>query len=88
MSLNACGAANQENSSSQVGGSSSTDTSAWTYTDDTDHRIDLKSAPRRIAAFADQALVLLGYGVEPVAIFGRVDVASDPRFEDYDLSDI
>lgn len=62
--------------------------SGWSYTDDTGATITLDARPTRIAGFADQVLSLLSYGVKPVAIFGRVDVKSDPRFAGYDLSDV
>lgn len=62
--------------------------SGWTYTDDTGTTITLDAKPERIAGFADQMLSLMSYGVTPVAIFGRVDVKSDPRFAGYDLSNI
>lgn len=60
----------------------------WSWTDDTGATLELDHRPVRVAAFADQALALLSYGITPVAIFGRVDVATDPRFEDYDLDDV
>lgn len=82
--LSACGATNTTD-----GADPGTPASGpWHYTDDRGAEIELDQQPTRIAAFADQALALLSYGIEPVAIFGRVDVASDPRFEDYDLSGI
>jgi iron-desferrioxamine transport system substrate-binding protein len=62
--------------------------SGWSYTDDTGATITLDHKPERIAGFADQVLSLLSYGVKPVAVFGRVDVKSDPRFAGYDLSDV
>ncbi|MFT4296417.1 MAG: ABC transporter substrate-binding protein [Micropruina sp.] len=58
----------------------------WSYVDDTGATITLDHKPERIAGFADQVLSLLSYGVQPVAVFGRVDVKSDPRFAGYDLS--
>lgn len=58
----------------------------WSYTDDTGKTITLDRKPERIAGFADQVLSLLSYGVQPVAVFGRVDVKKDPRFAGYDLS--
>ena len=59
---------------------------AWTYTDAIGAKISVDHTPTRIAAFADQALTLLSYGITPVAIFGRVPVKTDDRFADYDLS--
>lgn len=61
---------------------------SWSYTDDTGKTVTLDAKPERIAGFADQMLTLLSYGIKPVAIFGRVDVKTDPRFAGYDLSDI
>lgn len=63
------------------------DGEAWSYTDDTGTTVTLEHEPERIASFADYAMGLMSYGLDPVAIFGRVDVASDPRFEDYDIDD-
>ncbi len=66
--------------------SASDSAGAWKYTDATGATITVDHRPARIAAFADQALTLLSYGITPVAIFGRVPVATDSRFADYDLS--
>ena len=60
--------------------------SSWTYTDDTGTTVTLDHQPERIASFADYAVGMLSYGIDPVAIFGRVDVASDPRLAPYDIS--
>ncbi|MDR1633338.1 MAG: ABC transporter substrate-binding protein [Bifidobacteriaceae bacterium] len=60
----------------------------WTYTDDAGVTVDLDQRPTRIAAFTDYAIGLFSYGIEPVAIFGREDVATDRRLKDYDLSDV
>jgi len=60
----------------------------WSYTDDIGATITLDAKPERIVGFADQVLSLLSYGVQPVAIFGRVDVKTDPRFAGYDLSNV
>ena len=62
--------------------------SSWSYTDDTGATITLDHKPERVAGYADQILSLLSYGVQPVAVFGRVDVKSDPRFAGYDLSQV
>lgn len=59
---------------------------AWSYTDDVGTTVSLDHRPERIASFTDYATGLITAGIEPVAIFGRTDVASDPRFADYDLS--
>lgn len=58
----------------------------WSYTDDTGTTVTLDHRPERVASFTDYAVGLLSYGLEPAAIFGRVDVASDPRLADYDIS--
>ena len=60
---------------------------AWSYTDDTGTTIDLDRRPERIASFSDYAIGLMSYGLEPVALFGRYDVATDPRLAGQDLSD-
>ena len=67
---------------------SSPSATGWSYTDDTGATITLPAKPERIAGFADQVLSLMSYGVKPVAIFGRVDVKTDPRFAGADLSDV
>ncbi|MBF4161029.1 ABC transporter substrate-binding protein [Nocardioides acrostichi] len=88
--LTACGAASSsdDDSASDASATSSASAGPWSWTDDTGNAIELDSQPTRVAAYADQALALLSYGIKPVAIFGRVDVASDPRFADYDLSGV
>ncbi|MDR2378974.1 MAG: ABC transporter substrate-binding protein [Bifidobacteriaceae bacterium] len=63
-------------------------TEAWSYSDGAGQTITLDQAPTRIASFADYAIGLLSYGITPVAIFGREDVAGDSRFADYDLSNV
>lgn len=69
-----------------AGGSSET-SQEWTFTDDTGTTVTLDQQPEVVASFSDYALGLMSLDVEPAAIFGRVDVASDPRFADYDLSE-
>lgn len=58
---------------------------AWSYTDDTGTRVTLDHRPERVASYADYAIGLMSYGLDPVAVFGRVDVASDDRFAEHDL---
>lgn len=60
----------------------------WTYTDDTGTTVTLDHRPARVASFTDYAIGLFSYGLRPVAVFGRVDVASDPRLSGYDLSGV
>lgn len=60
----------------------------WSYTDDTGKTVTLPAKPTRVAGFADQVLTLMSYGVKPVAVFGRVDVKTDPRFAGVDLTDV
>ncbi len=55
----------------------------WEFTDDTGTTVTLEEAPDRIASYSDYALGLLSLGVEPVAVFGRVDVSADERFAEY-----
>ena len=59
----------------------------WSFTDDTGTTVTLDERPERIASYTDYAIGLMSYGVEPVALFGRYDVASDERLADYDISD-
>lgn len=73
-------------SSSAPGAQTETSAGAWTFTDDTGRTVTLDHRPERVAAFTDYAIGLLSYGIEPAAIFGRVDVASDPRLQPYDIS--
>lgn len=61
---------------------------AWTFTDDVGVTVTLDRAPERVASYADYALGLHSLDVDPVAVFGRVPVATDERFADYDLSDV
>lgn len=68
--------------------SGSASASGWTYTDGIGNTVTLDAAPTRIAGFTDQVLSLMSYGITPVAVFGRTDVASDTRFADYDLSGV
>ncbi len=65
---------------------SSSASGPWTFTDDTGKTVELDAQPTNIAAFADYAAGLLSYGVTPTAIFGRMDVATDERFSEYDIS--
>ena len=58
----------------------------WSYTDDVGTTVNLDHEPERVASFTDYATGLFSAGIEPVAVFGRTDVASDERFADYDLS--
>jgi iron complex transport system substrate-binding protein len=60
---------------------------AWSFTDDTGTTVTLDHQPERVASYSDYAIGLLSYDIAPVAVFGRADVASDARFDDYDLSD-
>ncbi|MBB2976666.1 iron complex transport system substrate-binding protein [Microbacterium endophyticum] len=76
-------------SASTASTSSDTSTDAeWSYTDDTGTTVTLDHKPEKIASYADYAIGMMSYGLEPVAIFGRQDVASDDRFADYDLSNV
>jgi iron complex transport system substrate-binding protein len=76
------------------GSSGSTDDAAagssegWSYTDDVGVTVTLDQAPERVASYSDYALGLHSLDVDPVAVFGRVPVADDVRFADYDLSDV
>ena len=79
--LTACSAAATPGTSSTAAAEA-----PWSFTDDTGATITLDHQPTKVASYADYALGLLSYGIDPVAVFGRVDVASDPRFADYDLS--
>ncbi|HRA74663.1 MAG TPA: ABC transporter substrate-binding protein [Propionicimonas sp.] len=62
--------------------------SGWSYTDDTGATVTLDHMPARVAGFTDQALSLFSYGLKPVAVFGRTDVATDTRFGGYDMTDV
>jgi ABC-type Fe3+-hydroxamate transport system, periplasmic component len=71
---------------SAVPASSSAASTGWTYTDDIGNTVTLAQRPTRIAGFTDQALSLFSYGISPVAVFGRTDVATDTRFDGFDTS--
>lgn len=60
----------------------------WTYTDAVGKTVTLDHTPTKIAGFVDQMGSIMSYGIKPVALFGRQDVASDPRLADADLSDV
>jgi len=82
------GCASDAEPAAGAGGSAhSSDAGPWTYTDGTGRTVTLEQRPTRIASFADYALGFLSYGLSPVAIFGRVKVADDDRFDKFDLSD-
>ncbi|MDF2443966.1 MAG: iron-desferrioxamine transport system substrate-binding protein [Subtercola sp.] len=81
--LSGCASAS---STDGAAGSSNAASGEWSYTDDTGKTVTLDHRPENVASYADYALGLLSYGIDPVAIFGRVDVASDERFADYDIS--
>jgi iron complex transport system substrate-binding protein len=61
-------------------------TAEWSYTDATGTTVTLPQRPERVASYADYAIGMFAYGLRPTAVFGRVDVATDPRFAGYDLS--
>ncbi|SCX49335.1 iron complex transport system substrate-binding protein [Klenkia marina] len=81
LALTSCGS---DATADSAGGSAE----AWTFTDDVGETITLDQAPERVASYADYALGLHSLDVDPVAVFGRVPVAEDERFADYDLSDV
>ncbi len=83
--LAACSSGSASGSASP---SASAQTTTWTYTDDTGTTVTLDHRPERVASYADYALGFLSYGLQPTAIFGRVDVKSDPRFAGADLSNV
>jgi iron complex transport system substrate-binding protein len=87
MAANALSACSTTDETPAPGNSASPSTE-WTYTDGAGVTLTLEQQPTRIASFADYAIGLLSYGITPVAIFGREDVASDRRFSDYDLSEV
>lgn len=69
-----------------AGASPSSSAAGWSYTDDIGNTVTLAQRPARIAGFTDQALSLFSYGIAPVAVFGRTDVATDTRFGGFDTS--
>lgn len=81
LALSSCGS----DTTTDAAGSSA---ESWTFTDDVGETITLDQAPERVASYADYALGLHSLDVDPVAIFGRVPVADDERFADYDLDDV
>lgn len=56
----------------------------WSYTDDLGQTVTLEKKPTAIAGFVDQIIPLMRYGLTPVAVFGRHDVAADKRFDGLD----
>lgn len=79
--LSGCAAASSSGGAADASG-------AWSYTDDTGKKVSLDKRPTRIAAFTDYGLGLESLGVDPVAVFGRVPVATDPRFSKADLKGV
>ncbi|GAA2228509.1 ABC transporter substrate-binding protein [Herbiconiux moechotypicola] len=73
--------------SSSDTGAASTAAGEWSYTDATGTTVTLDHTPERIASYTDYAVGLMSYGIDPVAIFGRFDVASDTRFDEFDITD-
>lgn len=90
VSLIALAACSSSSGTPAASASSSASSAAegWSYTDDTGATITLAAKPERVVAFADQALSLISYGVQPVGIFGRTDLATDPRFAGVDLTNV
>jgi iron complex transport system substrate-binding protein len=88
--LGGCGAApsTTPTSSGAAVESASPAATGWSYTDDTGKTVTLDHVPSRVAGFTDQALSLFSYGITPVAVFGRTDVATDTRFDGYDMADV
>lgn len=81
LALSGCG------SSSEGSGDSASD-GAWSFKDDTGKAVQVDHQPKKIVAFADEALALMDYGIKPAAIFGRTDIKKDSRFKDKDLSGV
>lgn len=73
---------------STTASSSSAEDTTWTYTDAVGKTVTLDHTPTKVAGFVDQVASLMSYGVKPVALFGRQDIESDPRFADTDLEGI
>ena len=85
LALSGC-AASSAPAASASASSASASAGAWAFTDDIGNTVTLPQRPTRIAGFTDQALSLFSYGITPVAVFGRTDVATDTRFEGFDTS--
>ena len=77
LALSACSPANDAPS-----------TGGWTYTDDLGRTVTLDEAPKAVAGFVDQVVPLMNYGIEPVALFGRRDLATDERLTGLDLTKV
>jgi len=88
LALAGCSAGASAAGSPPAASESSAVSTGWTYTDDSGKTVTLDSRPTRIAGFTDQILSLMSYGIEPVATFGRTDVASDTRFAAYDMAGV
>jgi iron complex transport system substrate-binding protein len=87
--LTGCSTGSSASSGSDAGssgGASGAASGEWSYTDDTGKTVTLDHRPEAVASYADYAIGLLSYGIDPVAIFGRVDVATDERFAPYDIT--
>lgn len=74
--------------SSAAPSAGSTTKAAWSFTDDLGKTVTLDHAPTRVAGLNDEVVSLMQYGIEPVAMFGSLSIAADPRFDDLDTASI
>lgn len=80
LALSGCG--------SSSGGANDAAGGDWSFKDDTGKNVKVDHKPKKIVAFADEALALMDYGIKPAAIFGRTDIKKDSRFKGKDLSGV
>lgn len=69
-------------------GAVSSDSTAWSFTDDRGTTIELDEAPRTIVAYENAAGALLPLGVDVAGVFGSSDVAESPQLEGLDVTGV
>lgn len=85
--LTACGSDDSSNAGT-TGGSDTTATGAWTYTDGSGKTVTLDERPTRIIAHAYAAAALMEFGIRPIAIYADGPIADDVGLKGVDLSGI
>lgn len=92
--LAACGSSSSAGGGEGTGGSggegsaSAAPAGPWSFTDDRGETVTLDAVPQRIVGYADQVSALWGFGIAPVGLWHRYQVADDQNFADRDTSDI
>jgi iron complex transport system substrate-binding protein len=88
LSLGLLAACGSDQPAASTGAEETEASGPWSYTDDLGKTIELDEEPTRIAAYGDAAAALMGFGVEPVALYHYMDPSQDSTFDDIDLSHV